>query len=57
MNAIKVEKVILPITVKPVEAFPETGLFRHLSNHVSRSPEIQKYISYEGHHFFENVQN
>ena len=35
----------------------ENGLFRHLSNHVFRSPEVQEHISSEGHLFFENVQN
>ena len=30
----------------------ETGLFRHLSNHVVPSQSVQKYISYEGHLFF-----
>ena len=34
----------------------ETTLFRHLSNHGFPSPSFQKYISYEGHLFFESVQ-
>ena len=33
------------------------GLFRHLSNHVFRSLVVQKYVSYEGHLLFENVEN
>ena len=37
-----------------VEGSSETGLFRHLFNHVSRSPYVQKYISYDGDLFFEN---
>ena len=32
------------------------GLFRHLSNHVFRSCNFLKYISYDGHLFFQNVQ-
>ena len=40
-----------------VEVSSETGFFIHLSNHIFRSPSVQKYISYEGHIFFENVQN
>ena len=35
----------------------KTGLVRHLSNHVFRSPYFRKYISYEGQLFFHNVQN
>ena len=35
-----------------VKDYSETGLFRHLSNHVFRSLQVQKYISYEGHLFF-----
>ena len=30
----------------------KTGLFRHLSNDVLKSPRVQKYIRYEGHLFF-----
>ena len=40
-----------------VEGSSETGLFRHLSNHVFRSPYVQKDISYGDHLFFENVKN
>ena len=40
-----------------VEMSSETSLFRHLSNHVFRSPYFRKYISYEGQLFFHNVQN
>ena len=40
-----------------VEGSSDTGLFRKLSKQVFRSPEVQKYISYTGHLFFENVQN
>ena len=36
-------------TMLLVEGSSETGPFRNLSNHIFRSPEVQKYISYEGH--------
>ena len=39
------------------EGCSETGLFRHLSNHCFLSLQFPKYISYEGHLFFQNVQN
>ena len=35
----------------------ETGLFRNLFNHVLRGQYFEKYISYERHPFFENIQN
>ena len=38
-----------------VEESSEMSLFEHLSNHVFRSPLVEKYISYEDHTFFENV--
>ena len=44
-------------TMLVVEESSEMSLFRHLSNHVFRSPLVQKYISYEGHPFFENIQS
>ena len=40
-----------------VEESSETGLFRYLSNHVFRSPYLGESISYEGHLFFQNLQN
>ena len=40
-----------------VKGSSEKGLFRHLSKHVFRSSQARKYISYEGHLLFENVQN
>ena len=46
-----------PITMLFVEGFSETGHFWHLPNRVFRSPQFQKYISYEGHRFAKNVQN
>ena len=39
-----------------LEGFSETGLLRHLSNHVFRSPYIRKYISHERHLFLKIVQ-
>ena len=38
-------------TVLLVQGSSETGLFRHLSNHVFRSSYVQNYISYEGNFF------
>ena len=35
-----------------VEGSSETGLFRHLSNHIFRSPSVQKHIIYQGHLLF-----
>ena len=40
-----------------VEGFSETWLFKLLTNRVFPSAEVQKDNSYEGHLFFENVQN
>ena len=40
-----------------IKGSSEMGLFRHLSNHVFRSLVVQKYVSYEGHLLFENVEN
>ena len=39
-------------TMLLIEGSSDERLFRHLCNHVFRSPENQKYISYEGHLFF-----
>ena len=44
-------------TVFLFKASSETWVFRHLSNHVFRSPEFRKYISYEGHLSFQNFEN
>ena len=41
-----------PFATLLVEASSETGLFRHLSSQVFRSPQVEKYISSEGHPFF-----
>ena len=46
------EQCFGPFTMLLVEGSFETRLFRHLSNHVSRSPEVQKYIGYEDHLLF-----
>ena len=40
-----------------VEESSEIGFFRKLSNSVFWSPHLRKYISYEGHIFFENILN
>ena len=46
-----------PFTMLLVEGSSERALFRPLSYNVFRSPLAQKYISHEGHLFFEKVQN
>ena len=46
-----------PITMLFVEESSEAALFRLLSNHVFGGPQVQKYISYEGHLFLGNVPN
>ena len=51
------EECLGSFTMLLVEASPEPGLFLHLSNHVMRIPYFRKYISYEGHLSFQNVQN
>ena len=45
-----------PFTMLLVEQSSEMGLFRHWSNHIFRSRSVQKYICYEGHISFKNVQ-
>ena len=62
LNMVKVlsfrfEQCLGPYTMLLVEGSSERGLFTHISNIVFRSPLVQKYISYECHFFFENVQN
>ena len=39
-----------------VEGSSETGPFRHLSKHVFRSPEVQKYISDHDHFFLKKFK-
>ena len=39
------------------EEFSETAFYKHLSTHLFRRRCFWKYIGYEGHLFFENVQN
>ena len=56
MNLVKVVnldsgKCFFPFTMLLVEGSSETGLFRHLSNHVFWSPSVKKYIHYEGQFF------
>ena len=46
------EQCFGPFGMLPFEKFSEKGLFRHLSHHVFRSPEVQKNMSYESHLFF-----
>ena len=51
------QKCLGPFNMLLKEGSSEAGLFRHLSNHVFWSVQFWKYISYEGHLSFENVQN
>ena len=46
-----------PISMLLVEGSSETELFRLWFNQVFRTTKVQKYITYEGHLFFENFQN
>ena len=53
MNLAKVLAMILnqcfrPFFMLPVEGSSQTGLVRHLSNHIFRSPYFRKHINYEG---------
>ena len=41
-----------PFNMLSVKGCSETGLFRHLSNHVFRTPKFRILITYEGHFFF-----
>ena len=42
------QQCFAPFTMLLVEGSSETGLFRHLYNHIFRRWQVQKYISYEG---------
>ena len=46
-----------PFTMFLVKGSSETGLLRDLPNHAFGSPLLRKYITYEGHLFFDNVEN
>ena len=50
------EQCLGPFTMLLVEGSSTTGLFIHLCNNVICRPESRKYISYEAHLFFQNVQ-
>ena len=43
-------------TMLLVEGSSETALFRQISSHVFRSPQVQKCISYEGHLILETFK-
>ena len=49
------EQCFGPFIMLLVEGSSETGLFRHLSNHVFPSSSVPKYISYEDQLFFWKV--
>ena len=46
-----------PFAMFVVEDTSETGFYRHLVNHLFRGRSFGNYIGYDGHLFFENVQN
>ena len=51
------QKFFDPFTTLLLEWSSEEGVLGHLFNHIFRSLEVKKYISHEGHLFFENAQN
>ena len=52
MVSSRLQECLGPFTMLLIKGSCETGLFRHLFNHVFQSPQIWKYVGYEGHHFF-----
>ena len=44
-------------TMLLVKGSSEAGLLRHLSDLVYENPQVKKNMRYEGHLFFENIQN
>ena len=50
------KQCLAPFSMLTVEGPSETGLFRYLSKHLFCTPYFQKYISYQGHLFLQNVQ-
>ena len=62
MNMVKLpsfrfEQCLHAFTMLLVKGYLETALFKHLPDLVFRSCYFRKYISYECHLFFKNVQN
>ena len=53
----RLQQCLLEFTMLLMEGSLQMGFFRHSSNHGFWSPELRKCIAYEGHLFFENVQN
>ena len=53
---VEIETVFWPVYQLPVKRLSETGLFRHLSNHIFRSPLFPKHISYGVHLFLKYFQ-
>ena len=54
---VQISTELRPVTMLLFEGSSKTGVFRHLSNNVFRSLYLPKYMSYEDHLWFENVQN
>ena len=46
-----------PFAMFVVEDTSETQFYRHLFNHLFRRRRVGNHIGYEGHLFFENIQN
>ena len=57
MPSSRLQHFLAQFTLLPVEGSSETGFFRHLSNQLFPSPLFLKYIAYDGHLFYEKVQN
>ena len=51
------QQCLNPFSMLPVKGSFERGLFGHISKHVFRSANFRKKINYQGHLFFENVQD
>ena len=56
-TAVEIPTVFGPFCHVFFEETSKTGFYRHLSNNLFRRWEFWKYVGYEGHLFFENVQN
>ena len=53
----RIQQCLAPLTMLLLKASSKTGLFGLLSNRVFCSTLFRKHITYEGHLFFQNLQN
>ena len=53
----RIQQCLAPLTMLLLKASSKTGLFGLLSNRVFCSTLFRKRITYEGHLFFQNLQN